>query len=291
LDGSCALVAPDAVLCAYHALGKTGQKAVFLPGEGIFLIREVDREAQKYGDNLALARLDRPVMHTAPLPLQDFKPRGDHFVRACGYGSWALGSGARLSGGIQRMFKVDLTWHRDYLDLEWDIGENGGLAARRNNSGGPLLWGTEGAYELTGVMREVTDDHCVAFWASNDRREWLRDVSGESDRVREAKKLEFLPVTLGVQGAVLPVDCPNGARGVTATLSATRGMRLQMHLSETDSGLLKTVREDNRCSGRFLAREAKIQKGSSQIFVGVAPFHRAPVGEQQVEAEICLAFY
>ena len=193
LRGSCALVAPDRVLTIVHILDLDPgiRSAVFLPYEGIFLLSgESLKEPQKIGDNLALVRLLRRVPRTPPLGYRRIRSRYKYtgYAEAAGYGLWRGGPHGDLDG-LQQRFTVDLgppprgsgaSWQRyDNLDLSWSSAMNGGLVAGRDNSGGPMLWGSDGGgdggdgFDVVGIHREEKGDQQIGSWIGKDRRDWL----------------------------------------------------------------------------------------------------------------------
>lgn len=92
-------------------------------------------------------------------------------------------------------------------------------------------------------------------------------------------------------GSVVKLPVPNGAGRISATLSATEGLRLQMKLvpGTEPAGFLTTLAQDGRSAGRFLHREAEVE-GWSEVVVGVTSVKGAEAKADRVLAQLRCVF-
>lgn len=304
LDGSCVLMTPQRVLTIRHILEKSGISAVFLPYEGIFPIsgppeREPpSRTDENFGDNLALVTLGDRVESATPLRHRWNHRKNTGSVSVCGYGSWP-GSQTGYDDGLQQVYEVALgPDNNDHnLDISWSSRKNGGLAAGRNNSGGPMLSEHQ---KVIGIQREASGDRQICSWIGDDRDEWLTGAREAADEPAfsavEAERRAFLLTIEARGGVAVPISIPPGSRRLEATLNATDGLRLQMEVVPADesSGLLERLRQSNRSSGRFLHRSYPSEETATgarrDLVIGVAPVASAAERRPKVAAQLCVRF-
>jgi hypothetical protein len=287
LDGSCTLASPARTLGISHTLDKSRRAAVFLPGQGFFLVQGVVPEPQKPGDNVVLMQLSRESA-VPPLPwLRTSREQIDE-VMLHGFGRWTV-HGRHLADGIQRAFKVNPRGieRPDNLDISWTSAANGGMTTGVNTSGGPLIFDNH----LVAMHREENNGRHDASRVTDDRRDWLVENKVPSDvaepapthewRLIDASTPELRPLVFGA---------PEGARRVGVTLCATPGLRLQMRIfaSQPTPQDLDALRQHRLDSGRFLYRELGLPPNSSQIWVGVVSVQGDPAGAPGSEAQLCV---
>ena len=308
LAGSCVLVAPELVLTIGHILGEREQPPrleryrAFLPYQGLLEFDEAKPpqwEPQVAGDNLALIRLKKSVEKWAPLPPRKVHKKEQADALVCGYGSWPRSFLGRLEG-IQQQRSVrlprykdpDLSFRVDNLDLSWSASENNGLIPGRGNSGGPMLklQKESPARSVIGILREAGKDQQAGSWITEQRWAWLKDLVQPQTPDLE-HRYRLLEIS-GMPGELIPLEVPEGATSVRATLNASQGMRLQMGIVPADesAGLLQGLADDDHASGRFLCRTLDGLEGAKEIAIGVCPVARAPIRAKEVLAQLCVVF-
>jgi hypothetical protein len=320
LAGSCALLAPDKILTIGHILGErgatpdyiSGHYAVFFPYEGLFRIDSgTDWEDQTPGDNLALARLGNSLRFCSPLPYLKIRSSDKYSgkVSVCGYGSWRGLRTDSPNQGLQQRPEVSLGpppravrqalsiegWnHYDNIDLSWSSHDSGGLIAGAGNSGGPMLWRTDGVLSVVGISREVLSDQQAGSWIGWDRLRWLQNkipapAPGFTQPLARTWRLLKIQVD---EGMLIPLEVPPGTTRVKITLNANPGMRLQMGIvpAPAPANLLSQLAMDDQASGQFLSREIESGPGAQEITVGVCKVTRAPLRQEEVFTQLCVLF-
>lgn len=310
LTGSCVLVARDRILTLNHVYQRSSPVAVFFPYEGLFAVSpEITQQGYAHGDNLIVCILyprrdkkgnDR-FPHAPPLPFakvyKAFKAEGHALV--CGFGRWSESVFEGLNG-LQQRYRIRLgqgkapspnTTERDLL---WSSEENGGMAAGRHNSGGPLLYEGEEGYSIIGLNREENGDHQIASWIDWKRKRDLDELLAQSQvRGGETGKRwhQAFSLDAGSQGKRFKISAPPGTRRVQATLSATDGLRLQMKIGRKarEEDFLEQVAKENDADGRFLFRELVLDDNLEEaetFIVGVVPSPKAPPKADRVVAQL-----
>lgn len=316
LDGSCVLISPQHILTIRHIASKLGRYAAFLPGEGIIFLTGDQERDQRFGDNVLLATLQRPVEHLAPLNWEKVKKDTLRHAIVAGYGRWK-GLPDEGTDGIQRQVAVRLGMpgpaeggprHYDNLDLCWWSPWNREIAALRNNSGGPMLLLKSGVgdtpFTVVGISREEKGSQQVGSWITRDRNAWLQGLFTKlfPDHYPPPKaflpaagrvlRAQTLPLLLRPEvGSVVKLQVPGGARMLRATLSATEGLRLQMRImpAPEPAGFLGDLAQDNESAGRFLYREEGIA-GQAEVVVGVTHAASADPKADRVLAQLRCVF-
>lgn len=309
LDGSCALLDHDRALTIRHTLGKPGRHALFFPYTGFSKpldAEDIDFEPRyTYGDFIRVVRLEDPLKTTAPFPYAYRSRSRITEARVSGFGRWR---GWKSLGqhwgedGIQRTMRVGLRGtsnhddHRSKLDIGWWSGDNQGLIAGSNNSGGPVLFEDGNDTIFLGLTREHAKDGLQsASRIGTDRCKWLTKLGIPEMKHHAAHDSRMLPAELLLidrtanPGKLFSFPVPSGSSKVQATLSATPGIRLQMAIEPGTTVDLEDLSKSDESSGRFLFRDLELD-GAAQVTLGIAPVAHAPATAAEVQAQLCVMF-